>query len=112
MDPAVAALDITKAGVILANMIESYLAGACRGAPRGCPHAAKCRHNNHGTIEPFSELRRPTLVREGERTMQERTAATGISGQALAPLGTASNRTRNRACTRAISDVLGAQKTL
>src|SRR6267143_1567092 len=30
MDPAVAALDIAKAGVILANMIESYLAG---GAP-------------------------------------------------------------------------------
>jgi hypothetical protein len=27
MDPAVAALDIAKAGVILANMIESYLAG-------------------------------------------------------------------------------------
>jgi hypothetical protein len=67
---------------------------------------------NHGTIEPFSEPRRPTLVLEAERTMQERTAATGISGQALAPLGTSSNRTRNRACTRAISDVLGAQKTL
>ena len=67
---------------------------------------------NYGTIEPFSEPRRPTLVREGERTMKERTAATGISGQALAPLGTASNRTRNRACTRAISDVLGAQKPL
>jgi hypothetical protein len=32
--------------------------------------------------------------------MKERTAATGISGQALAPLGTAS------------SDVLGAQKPL
>ena len=42
---------------------------------------------NHGTIEPFSEPRRPTLVREGERTMNERTAATGITGQALAPLG-------------------------
>src|SRR5258708_23331176 len=30
MDPAVAALDFVKAGAILANMIESYLAG---GAP-------------------------------------------------------------------------------
>jgi hypothetical protein len=30
MDPAVATLDLTKAGVIIANMIESYLAG---GAP-------------------------------------------------------------------------------
>src|SRR6516165_8698245 len=30
MDPAVAALDLTKAGAIIANMIESYLAG---GAP-------------------------------------------------------------------------------
>src|SRR6266566_4347429 len=34
MDPAVAALDIAKAGVILANMIESYLAG---GAPPSNP---------------------------------------------------------------------------
>src|SRR5215831_14731823 len=30
MDPAVAALDLTKAAAIIANMIESYLAG---GAP-------------------------------------------------------------------------------
>src|SRR5262249_8303829 len=38
MDPAVAALDITKAGVILANMIESYLAG---GAPPFNPEGAE-----------------------------------------------------------------------
>src|SRR5436189_998749 len=37
MDPAVAALDIAKAGVILANMIESYLAG---GAPPSNPEGA------------------------------------------------------------------------
>src|SRR5215470_13215850 len=30
MDPAVAALDLTKAAAIIANMIESYLAGAPR----------------------------------------------------------------------------------
>jgi hypothetical protein len=36
MDPAVAALDIAKAGVILANMIESYLAG-------GAEHNMKTR---------------------------------------------------------------------
>jgi hypothetical protein len=38
MDPAVAALDIVKAGVILANMIESYLAG---GAPPSNPEVAE-----------------------------------------------------------------------
>src|SRR2546430_16722522 len=38
MDPAVAALDIAKAGVILANMIESYLAG---GAPPSNPEGAE-----------------------------------------------------------------------
>src|SRR6202040_1679020 len=37
MDPAVAALDIAKAGAILANMIESYLAG---GAPPSNPEGA------------------------------------------------------------------------
>src|SRR6202049_671892 len=37
MDPAVAALDIVKAGAILANMIESYLAG---GAPPSNPEGA------------------------------------------------------------------------
>src|SRR5438270_5620243 len=39
MDPAVAALDIAKAGVILANMIESYLAGgALPSNPEGAEH--------------------------------------------------------------------------
>src|SRR6059058_2013768 len=38
MDPAIAALDIAKAGVILANMIESYLAG---GAPPSNPEGAE-----------------------------------------------------------------------
>src|ERR1700674_2605149 len=37
MAPAVAALDIVKAGAILANMIESYLAG---GAPPSNPEGA------------------------------------------------------------------------
>src|SRR4029450_9656085 len=37
MDPAVAALDFAKAGAILANMIESYLAG---GAPPSTPEGA------------------------------------------------------------------------
>src|ERR1700732_5093884 len=37
MDPAVAALDVAKAGAILANMIESYLAG---GAPPSNPEGA------------------------------------------------------------------------
>src|ERR1700732_1622940 len=39
MDPAVAALDIAKAGVILANMIESYLAGGAQpSTPEGAEH--------------------------------------------------------------------------
>src|SRR3979411_1162125 len=38
MAPAVADLDIAKAGVILANMIESYLAG---GAPPSNPEGAE-----------------------------------------------------------------------
>jgi Site-specific recombinases, DNA invertase Pin homologs len=38
MDPAIAALDIAKAGVILANMIESFLAG---GAPPSNPEGAE-----------------------------------------------------------------------
>ena len=37
MDPAVATLDIAKAGAILANMIESYLAA---GAPPSNPEGA------------------------------------------------------------------------
>ena len=40
MDPAVAALDFAKAGAILANMIESYLAAwrpaVQRGRSRSC----------------------------------------------------------------------------
>jgi hypothetical protein len=46
MDPAVAALDIANAGVILANMIESYLArrngGLCYFGIRvaGCVYKA------------------------------------------------------------------------
>src|ERR1700720_4968832 len=38
MDPAVATLDIAKAGVILAHMIESFLAG---GAPPSNPEGAE-----------------------------------------------------------------------
>src|SRR5258708_36834445 len=37
MDPAVTGLDVAKAGVILANMIEAYLAG---GAPPSNPEGA------------------------------------------------------------------------
>src|SRR5260370_14174706 len=37
MDPAVAGLDLAKAGMVLANMIESYLAG---GAPPSNPEGA------------------------------------------------------------------------
>src|SRR3981189_1822068 len=37
MDPAVAGLDFAKAGIVLANMIESYLAG---GAPPSNPEGA------------------------------------------------------------------------
>jgi len=35
MDPAVAALDLTKAAAIIANMIESYLAGGRPAAQHG-----------------------------------------------------------------------------
>src|ERR1700732_3259270 len=40
MDPAVAALDFAKAGAILANMIESYLAGGAPPSsnPEGADH--------------------------------------------------------------------------
>src|ERR1700726_5316850 len=37
MDPAITGLDVAKAGVILANMIEAYLAG---GAPPSNPEGA------------------------------------------------------------------------
>jgi hypothetical protein len=37
MDPAVATLDLAKAGAIIADMIESYLAG---GAPSSNPEGA------------------------------------------------------------------------
>lgn len=41
MDPAVASLDLAKAGVIIANMIESYLAGgATLPDPEGTDHGA------------------------------------------------------------------------
>ena len=42
MDPAVAGLDFAKAGIVLANMIESYLAG---GAPPSNPEGAV--HDKH-----------------------------------------------------------------
>jgi hypothetical protein len=35
MDPAVAGLDFAKAGIVLANMIESYLAGGAPAQPGG-----------------------------------------------------------------------------
>src|SRR5271169_46549 len=39
MDPTVAGLDVAKAGVIIANMIESYLAGgALPSNPEGAAH--------------------------------------------------------------------------
>ena len=37
MDPAVATLDFAKAGVIIANMIESYLAAGARRSMRKEP---------------------------------------------------------------------------
>src|SRR5712671_286631 len=44
MDPAVAALDFAKAGAIIANMIESYLAAGALNA-EGAEHAERedCR---------------------------------------------------------------------
>jgi hypothetical protein len=38
MDPAVTGLDVAKAGVILANMIEAYLAG---GSPAVQPGGSR-----------------------------------------------------------------------
>src|SRR6516225_5761523 len=43
MDPAIVALDIAKAGAIIANMIESYLAaGAAPLSAEGVEHAVEC----------------------------------------------------------------------
>jgi hypothetical protein len=62
MDPAVAALDIAKAGVILANMIESYLAG---GAPPSNPEGAEHddlqdrRSTHHGAAKAVPVPSRP-----------------------------------------------------
>jgi hypothetical protein len=54
MDPAVATLDLAKAGAIIADMIESFLAG---GAPPSNPEGAD--HDDlkwpRGSIQPLSE---------------------------------------------------------
>src|SRR5438128_2800669 len=81
MDPAVAALDIAKAGVILANMIESYLAGgAVPSKPEGAEHddLQDCRSTSvagglhlHSTVDdgagPFQSGEHRAPVQSGEQ---------------------------------------------
>ncbi len=80
MDPAVASLDLAKAGVIIANMIESYLAGgATLPDPEGADHDAleDCRSSSvaeslhlHSPVDdepgPLQSGKHRTSIQSGE----------------------------------------------
>src|SRR5215470_1764683 len=68
MDPAVAAFDFAKAGVIVANMIESYLAaGALPSNPEGADHV---EHQDCRSSSDAARLHLHSTVDTGASTLQ------------------------------------------
>src|SRR5215471_3469854 len=68
MDPAVAALDFAKAGVIVANMIESYLAaGALPPDPEGADHV---EHQDCRSSSDAARLHLHSAVDTGASALQ------------------------------------------
>src|SRR5215472_2359730 len=58
MDPAVAALDFAKAGAIIANMIEAYLAAGATPLNAGADHA-ECEDCRSSSSAPSLHLHSP-----------------------------------------------------
>ena len=70
MDPAVAAFDFAKAGVIVANMIESYLAaGALPPNPEGADHV---EHQDCRSSSDAARLHLHSAVDTGASALQSR----------------------------------------
>src|SRR5260370_18183362 len=68
MDPAVAGLDFAKSGIVLANMIESYLAG---GAPPSNPEGAvHDKPQDFRSTSVTASLRLRSSVDAGTGTLQ------------------------------------------
>src|SRR5215831_11533910 len=68
MDPAVAAFDFAKAGVIVANMIESYLAaGALPSNPEGADHV---EHQDCRSSSDAARLHLHSAVDTGASALQ------------------------------------------
>src|ERR1700730_10699923 len=61
MDPAVAGLDFAKAGIVLANMIESYLAGGVPPSnPEGAVHDKPQDCHQHLSRQAYVYVRQST----------------------------------------------------
>ena len=70
MDPAVAAFDFAKAGAIVANMIESYLAaGALPPNPEGADHV---EHQDCRSSSGTARLHLHSAVDTGASALQSR----------------------------------------
>jgi hypothetical protein len=70
MDPAVAAFDFAKAGAIVANMIESYLAaGAPPPNPEGADHV---EHQDCRSSSGAARLHLHSAVESGASALQSR----------------------------------------
>src|ERR1700752_2645614 len=109
MDPAVAALDFAKAGVIFANMIESYLAaGALPPNPEGADNVEHqdCRSSSdearlhlHSTVDtiasalPSREHRAPVQSREPSKGAGLDRGADPNPRRGSRPIGTADDQT-------------------
>src|SRR5262245_63595563 len=91
MDPAVAAFDFAKAGVIVANMIESYLAaGALPSNPEGADNVEHqdCRSSSdaarlhlHSAVDTGASALQSTEHRPPEQSSKPSKAAGLDSGE-------------------------------
>src|ERR1700686_4915425 len=105
MDPAVAALDIAKAGVILANMIESFLAcGAPPSNPEGAEHDdLQDRRSTSvaGSLHLHSSVDDgPSPLQPGEHRAPVQSGEQG-AGSRLEPAADPNPRSRPRSIRRA-----------
>src|ERR1700758_5702508 len=110
MDPAVAAFDFAKAGVIVANMIESYLAaGALPPNPEGADHVEHqdCRSSSgatrlhlHSAVDAGAsalqsrEHRAPVQTSEPSKGAGLDSGADPHPRRGSRPIGTADDQTR------------------
>src|SRR5690242_13712158 len=83
MDPAIAAFDLTKAGAILADMVESFLAaGAAPALPEGVDHDDV---EDHGSTPVAHGVHLHSAVDAGTSALQSGEHRTPVQSQEQGP---------------------------